>query len=361
MDDDDDWSGSSFDSSDFDDEGSLLDGVVACEYPHSSLMMAMTSSSPAIMAMNQLNATTQPPLVDPEERKRSELLRVDSQPSMMINNSNSGLPPALLQRMQRAECAIGNENPANYNLSHNPSILTSNELLAMMGRSGDPQPIDLSQTIPPSPPPVFPALPMKTMNKESPSCSTTCNTSTSEPTNKQTNPQVYLKTLLEQQGIAYKTYPALELGNFFLRMGDANILGYDMPKAAAVRTNDVNALRQMLHQGQTLQVCNRFGESIVNNACRRGSLDIMKFLLEEASVSLKVMDDYGRTALHDACWTHVPCFELVALLLDHCPDLLLVQDRRGSTPLQYVRQQYWGEWCQFLEHNKGKLLPRDLK
>jgi hypothetical protein len=349
---------SSYDSSDFDDTESS-DGV-EYDQSRSSLSMAMhtNASSPAIMAMHQMNAySKQQPLVDPEERRRSELMRVDSQPSMMVtNNMNSGLPLALLQRMQRAECVIGNANP-NSDLPHNPLIPTSNDLLAMLGSSEAPPPIDMSQTIRPqnkrkaAPEPLPPPL----LAVSAASSSATC-TQSAPPT----DPQIYLRMLLEQQGIVYKTYPALQLENFFLRMGEANIAGYDMPKAAAVRTNDVDALRQMLLQGQTLQVCNRFGESIVNNACRRGSLVIMTFLLEEALISLKVMDDYGRTALHDACWSHEPRFELVKLLLGHCPDLLLIQDKRGSTPLQYVRRQYWGEWCQFLEHNKSKVIPRDL-
>jgi hypothetical protein len=335
--------------SDFDDE----DSFVGVEYDHSRSSLPMNAnayaSSPAIMAMHQLNASsTQPPLVDPEERRRSELMRVDSHPNMMmINNMNSGMPLSLLERMRKAECVIGrgNANP-NSDSTPNPSIPTSNDLLSMLGRSGVPPPLKKQRLAPPVPPP------------SSTSTAATCATSTSEPNH---DPQVYLKMLLEQQGVAYKTYPALQLKNFFLQMGEANVAGYDMPKAAAVRINDVPALRQMLDRGETLQVCNRFGESIVNNACRRGSLEIMRFLLEEASISLKVVDDYGRTALHDACWNHTPCFELVKLLLEYCPDLLLIQDKRGSTPLQYVRRTFWSEWCQFLEQNKAKLIPRDLK
>ena len=307
--------------------------------------MHTNASSPAIMAMHdELNGYPQPPLVDPEERRRSELMRVDSQPNlMMADNMNSGLPLALLQRMQKAECVIGNANIDSDSPS-DPSIPTSNDLL---GLSEAPPP-QKKQRFAPKAVPRPPSSTAPTITSAAANCIST-------------DPQVHLKMLLEQQGIAYKTYPALQLENFFLKMGEVNVAGYDMPKAAAVRTNDVNALREMLHQGQTLQVCNRFGESIINNACRRGSLDIMRFLLKEAAVSLKVVDDYGRTALHDACWTHTPCFNLVKLLLEHCPDLLLIQDKRGSTPLQYVRRQNWREWCQFLEQNKTKLIPRDLE
>ena len=47
---------------------------------------------------------------------------------------------------------------------------------------------------------------------------------------------------------------------------------------------------------------NRFGESLLNIACRRGFEDIVAYLLEQESVSVRHCDDCGRTPLHDACW-----------------------------------------------------------
>jgi ankyrin repeat protein len=63
-------------------------------------------------------------------------------------------------------------------------------------------------------------------------------------------------------------------------------------------------------------------------------------------------DDYGRTPLHDAAWTDQPNFEIVQQLLENSPDLLLVKDKRGYSPLAYVPSQQRAEWCRFLEEHE---------
>ena len=147
---------------------------------------------------------------------------------------------------------------------------------------------------------------------------------------------------------------------FFLEMTESNISGYDMLKTAALRTEDIRTFRRMLKRGENLQVCNRFGESILHAACRRGSSKLVKFFIEEAGLSVKVVDDYGRTLMHDACWSTKPNFEIAELLLNACPDLMLIADKRGSLPLQYTRRDQWADWGTFLEKNGKKLVPREL-
>mmetsp|Transcript_5122 Transcript_5122/g.10329 ORF Transcript_5122/g.10329 Transcript_5122/m.10329 type:complete len:109 (-) Transcript_5122:51-377(-) len=75
---------------------------------------------------------------------------------------------------------------------------------------------------------------------------------------------------------------------------------------------------------------------------------IVKFFVVEANVSLKVRDDFGRTPLHDACWTQEPNYELVSLIIQKEPDLVFISDKRGHTPLQYVRHQHWSSWSKFI-------------
>lgn len=63
------------------------------------------------------------------------------------------------------------------------------------------------------------------------------------------------------------------------------------------------------------------------------------------------VDDFGRTAMHDACWRAEPCFEIVSLLLDADPSLLHRADVRGSTALQYVPPEHWLRWGSWLLHS----------
>ena len=57
--------------------------------------------------------------------------------------------------------------------------------------------------------------------------------------------------------------------------------------------------------------------------------------------------------------------EIVALLINalkHDPKLLSIQDKRGNTPLNYVRRHQWSEWNQYLLKTKTaeELLPKTL-
>ena len=100
-----------------------------------------------------------------------------------------------------------------------------------------------------------------------------------------------------------------------------------------------------------MSACNRFGESILHIACRRSSFEIVKYLVEN-SESLFLIDDFGRTPLHDAFWSPEPRFEVVALLMNTSLDLIRFQDKRGAIPLQYIRRDQWRQWCAFLESQK---------
>ena len=82
--------------------------------------------------------------------------------------------------------------------------------------------------------------------------------------------------------------------------------------------------------------------------------------LRNTSLSVKVRDDYGRTVLHDACWTVNPNEELVEYLISKCPDLLFFNDKRGSAPLEYVRKEHWDTWLRFLSKRRD-ILPRAVE
>ncbi len=90
--------------------------------------------------------------------------------------------------------------------------------------------------------------------------------------------------------------------------------------------------------------------------CRRGDYKLLKIFLEHGC-SVQVSDDFGRTPLHDACWTTKPCFKSVELLLDRDPRLLHVVDCRGAAPLSYVKQENWDQWMNFLDGKKEEWWP----
>lgn len=149
--------------------------------------------------------------------------------------------------------------------------------------------------------------------------------------------------------------------DFFATYSPDQIASYSEGSiVSAVRRQDVDTLRTLHSEGMHMQCSNRFGESIVHLGCRLGSKSVVKFLLDEAMVSLRVRDDMGRTPMHDACWMREPNFELMDMLVQNDPDLLMIRDGRGFSPLSYVRREHWCQWCDFLLRNKEYLHPREL-
>ena len=127
--------------------------------------------------------------------------------------------------------------------------------------------------------------------------------------------------------------------------------------------------------------CNKFGESLMHLACRRGRTDMVQFLIEELNATtnndtttnednnngtslaattrararqvLSIRDDYNKTPFHDACWTTTPNFELIDLLLKYVPEQLLMKDVRNKTPFDYVQQRDYAAWLRFIWERKS--------
>lgn len=187
-----------------------------------------------------------------------------------------------------------------------------------------------------------------------------CDESSSKPAD--TSPQNYLSSLLLTHGIDVEATPFTSLDGFFSDPTEDEITAYGSDVLNAVRVRNVEQLRSFHASGRPLKCSNQFGESLLHLACRRGFLDVVQFLVDDAQVPLCVKDDYGRTPLHDAFWTSEPHFEVVDFIITRCPDLLYVKDRRGNTPLSFVRRPNWGKWVDFLKQRctVEKLTPKQV-
>jgi len=173
-----------------------------------------------------------------------------------------------------------------------------------------------------------------------------------------TNPDAYIKLIIKSySGRSIKSLPALSLMNFFLEPTEEHLASYTSEVLTAVQEEDIDAIKILMKEGHSFQCCNRFGESVLHMACRRGLKKVVKFLINEANISVRVKDDYGRTPMHDACWCKDPQFEIIELLLQQEPRLLFVTDKRGFTPFSYSRMEHWIEWNQFIHRNR-KLFSR---
>ena len=163
-------------------------------------------------------------------------------------------------------------------------------------------------------------------------------------------PLNHLQTMLITRGIDRPIIPASSVKEFFKEPTEHDFSSYQDDIISAFRERDITKLKQIKEEGRSLQCCNRFGESLIHMACRRGFDDIVSFLLDEG-VSLRVKDDFGRTPLVDAFWTAQPNQELVKLMILCEPSLLFISDKRGHTPLDYTRKNDWEAWVEFLSKN----------
>jgi hypothetical protein len=174
------------------------------------------------------------------------------------------------------------------------------------------------------------------------------------------SPQQYLETMLSEQNIDATVRSYSEVSGFYEETKQSEIDAYDLDVLKAIREGDLEQLRTYHQQGRPLKCSNRFGESLLHLACRKSMVPVVDFLVNEAGVPLNVVDDKGRNPLHDAFWTCEPSHELVDLIIKGCPDLLLISDKRGHTPLAYARRSHWATWVNYLKERSDLVAPKQL-
>lgn len=184
--------------------------------------------------------------------------------------------------------------------------------------------------------------------------------------------QEYFDDLLAMRGYGNaKTHETLATG-YHQEPTELQLASYGPKTLRMVKDNDAAGLYEALNvAGLSPNACNAFGESIVHMACRRGHSQILRVLVESGAV-LKTCDDYGRTPLHDACWSAQPSFdtvEQIAIDCDRC--MWFLRDCRGSLPLSYVHEDNIEEWKDWFDsridvmfpsrHEKGFLISRQAR
>lgn len=170
-------------------------------------------------------------------------------------------------------------------------------------------------------------------------------------------PMDIVKEALSTRGLDCNTRPSSDMDDgFFVKITE--MYGYEV--VSAIRSNNVESLRKLHADGTNLQCGNQYGETLMHLACRRSHRELVYFLVKEAGVSLRVRDDFGRTPMHDVCWRATPDLELFDILLDSAPELLMLSDNRGHTPLDYARQEHWDVLVPFLLERTQKFRPASI-
>jgi hypothetical protein len=166
------------------------------------------------------------------------------------------------------------------------------------------------------------------------------------------SPHETLTALLEGLVFPQRNFTELDWNRHFLQVMEERIAAYSMELTKAVRAIDLEALKT--YPPEALNACNVHGESIMNIVCRRDDTALLDYVLSQGA-SLHVRDDYGKTPMHEACWSRDPNFTMLKRLLKEAPELLFAQDRRGFFPLDYVPKDSWKDWNEFLTRQKPSL------
>jgi hypothetical protein len=180
--------------------------------------------------------------------------------------------------------------------------------------------------------------------------------------NEESKPTAYLQDLVESLfGYRPMVKSCTELKGYFAEITEKQVAEYDLTILNAARENNIGLIRELHASGRSMDCCNRFGESLLHLACRRGFTEIGEFLIAEAKLNVRISDDCGRNPFHDICWNPHVQIRLAELVLERDPTLLLIGDKRGHTPFDYARHQDWKLWRTFLLERANLLTPLNDK
>jgi len=134
----------------------------------------------------------------------------------------------------------------------------------------------------------------------------------------------------------------------------------DMDLLKAVREGDLEKLRSLMNGKQKdydLEARNQSGENLVHMACRVTgiSVDVLKFLVDDAKVQPNVRDRFGRTPLHNACMSAIPNFNNIDYIMKKAPKLTVFEDDKNKVPFDLIPQRCFERWTRFL--SEKHILP----
>jgi hypothetical protein len=172
------------------------------------------------------------------------------------------------------------------------------------------------------------------------------------------SPTLYLKALFMRH-CPHVQLPLRPSKDDVLVPNEEDMDSYSMEVCRAVRTCNLEKLKELHEAGHNLDACNKFGESLIHMACRRGDLKIINYMIREAKVRVDVRDDFGRNILHDATWTPSPNFAVMTELLKVVPpELWILEDKRGHTAFEYARKEHMDAWLNYLRKNEDLLVRK---
>ena len=171
----------------------------------------------------------------------------------------------------------------------------------------------------------------------------------------QGSPQQYLMAILKERGYPSQRIPNAETG-YQCKPNSLELASFGTEVVKAVNSGDVTKLNALLGCGLSPNPCNSFGDFIIHLVCRRNNFAVLQCFVDHGC-NLQVCDSFGRTPLHCVAWAGEFCTQSAELILDTDTSQILVEDKRGQCPLEYVRKEQWPEWIDFLRRKMDTYWP----
>eukprot|EP00977_Amphora_coffeiformis_P028125 scaffold34700_cov256-Amphora_coffeaeformis.AAC.1 len=170
------------------------------------------------------------------------------------------------------------------------------------------------------------------------------------------SPQQTLERIAEERGYGVKLRIPADEAAYDAVPSPLQLASFGTEVVKAVHTSDAKRLGELLSSGLSPNPCNQFRDSIVDLVCKRANEEIFQCLLNHGS-ELRVCDGFGRTPLHHCCWASEFSAEIADSILKRDLLQLFIEDKRGQTPLEYVRSSLADSWVEFLEEHKEEYFP----
>lgn len=170
------------------------------------------------------------------------------------------------------------------------------------------------------------------------------------------SPYHALELLVQERGYGSNIRITSEEAGYDAVPSPLQLASFGTEVVKAVHTSDPKRLGELLSTGLSPNPCNQFRDSIVDLVCKRANEEIFQCLLEQGS-ELRVCDGFGRTPLHHCCWASEFSSEIAGAILQRDLLQLFIEDKRGQTPLEYVRPNLADAWIEFLEEHVNEFFP----
>lgn len=170
------------------------------------------------------------------------------------------------------------------------------------------------------------------------------------------SPQEALERILSLQGFGPFSRITAEEAQYETVPSQLQLASFGTELVKAIHASDTSSLSTLLETGLSPNPCNKFRDSIVDLVCKRANADVFRCLVDHGC-DLRVCDGFGRTPLHHCCWASEFCQEIAEIILRMDAIQLSIEDKRGQTPLEYVRPDIAADWIEYLEDNRDVLFP----